>query len=153
MMKNNVLKYMVVAALIINAAALIFFWLKRPHGDGPPPSRPDQVLIETLNLDKNQQELYKTMRLQHHSAHDSLLKIIAAQRQVLYSQKQGANDTVFQKIGLMQQEIEQVTYDHFMAVRKICTPEQQVELDKLLANTVQSILTPKKRRGKPENEH
>jgi periplasmic protein CpxP/Spy len=142
-MKNNVLKYMIAIALIINAVTLIFFWLIRPKGDDKPTSRPEHVLVETLNLDNNQQDLYKMMRLQHHSAHDSLLKIVAAQRQILYRPKQGTNDTVFQKIGLLQQEIEHITYNHFMDLRKICTPKQQAELDNLLAKTVQTVLNQK----------
>jgi hypothetical protein len=36
-----------------------------------------------------------------------------------------------------------------MDVRKICTPEQQAQLDILLEKTVQNILTPKKKRRQP----
>jgi periplasmic protein CpxP/Spy len=148
-MKNNGLKYLVVLALIINAATLIFFWYNRPPQEGKRGvSRPGQVLVEELKLDEKQLSLFQPLREQHHQAHDSLLQIIADQRQILYSQKLVANDTVLHQIGLLQQEIERVTYDHFKEVRKICTPEQQAQLDILLGKTVQNILTPKDKRRK-----
>jgi periplasmic protein CpxP/Spy len=147
-MKNNGLKYLVAIALIINAATLIFFWYNRPPEEGKRGARPGQVLIEELKMDEKQLALFKPLRDQHHQAHDSLLQIIADQRQILYSQKQAANDTIVQKIGHLQQEIERITYDHFKDIRKICTPEQQAQLDILLEKTVQNILMPKGKRRK-----
>jgi periplasmic protein CpxP/Spy len=145
-MKNNGLKYLVAIALIINAATLIFFWYNRPPQEGKRGARPGQVLIEELKMDEKQLALFKPLRDQHHQAHDSLLQIIADQRQILYSQKQAANDTIVQKIGIVQAEIERITYEHFKEVRKICTPEQQAQLDILLEKTVQNILMPKGKR-------
>jgi periplasmic protein CpxP/Spy len=146
LMKNNLLKYIVAAALVINAATLIFFWYNRPPQDEKSGLRPGRVLIEELKLDDKQQALFQPLREQHHQAHDSLLKIIADQRKILYTQKQVANDSILLKIGLLNQEIERITYNHFMDVRKICTPEQQVQMDILLEKTVQNILMPKKKR-------
>jgi periplasmic protein CpxP/Spy len=152
-MKNNWLKYLVAVALIINAATLIFFWYNRAREEGKRASKSGRVLLEELKMDENQQVLFKPLREQHHQAHDSLLKQIAAQREILYSLKQTANDTIIQKIGLLQQQIERVTYEHFKEVRKICTPEQQAQLDTLLGKTVQNILMPKdKRRPPPPHE-
>ena len=151
-MNNNRLKYLVGMALIINAVTLIFFWYNRPPQGGRPATRPGQVLLEELKLDEKQKAIYLPLRDKHHQAHDSLLQIIAAHRQVLYSQKQVANDTVLHQIGLLQEEIERITYHHFKDVRKICTPQQQAQLDILLDKTVQNILTPKKKRPQTPNE-
>lgn len=145
-MKNNGLKYLVAIALIINAATLIFFWYNRPPQEGKRGLKPGRVLIEELKLDTQQLVLFQPLRDQHHQAHDSLLQIIATQRQILYSQKQAANDTILHKIGLLQAEIERITYDHFQEVRKICTPEQQAQLDILLGKMAQIILMPKDKR-------
>jgi periplasmic protein CpxP/Spy len=71
----------------------------------------------------------------------------------LYSQKQEVNDTILQRIGSVQAQIESITYDHFKDVRKICTPEQQVQLDTLLGKTVQRILTPKDKKRPHEREN
>jgi periplasmic protein CpxP/Spy len=148
-MKNNWLKYLVAIALIINAATLIFFWYFRPPEEGKRAMRPGRVLVEALKLEDNQQDIYQNLQHQHHQEHDSLLQIIAAQRQVLYSQKQVANDTILTKIGLLQVEIERITYAHFKEIRKICTPEQQAKLDILLEKTVQNILMPKRQKTTP----
>jgi periplasmic protein CpxP/Spy len=146
-MKNNWLKYLVAIALFINAGTLMFFWYNRPPQEGKRGgSKQGRVLVEELKLDEQQRTLFRPLREQHHQAHDSLLKLIAEQRQVLYTQKEAANDSILYKIGLLQQEVERITYDHFKEVRKICTPEQQAQLDILLVKTVQNILTPKGRK-------
>jgi periplasmic protein CpxP/Spy len=151
-MKNNGLKYLVAIALIINAATLIFFGYNRPSEEGKRAARPGRVLIEELKMDEKQQAIFKPLREQHHQAHDSLLAGIAAQRQILYSQKQVANDTILQQIGRLQQQIERITYDHFKEVRKICTPEQQAQLDVLLEKIAQNILMPKDKKRPPPHE-
>jgi periplasmic protein CpxP/Spy len=145
-MKSNRLKYLVVIALLVNVVTLLFFWYNHPPPNQNPPARAGQLLIEELKLDEKQQAMFQTLRKVHHQTHDSLLQIIANQRQVLYHQKQIANDTIIQKIGHLQEEIERITYKHFKDVRKICTPQQQVQLDVLLEKTVQNILTPKERK-------
>jgi periplasmic protein CpxP/Spy len=152
-MKTNWLKYLVAIALLINAATLAFFWYNRPpNGESKPNLRPARVLIEELKMDEKQQAVFQTLRDKHHQTHDSLLQIIAAQRQVLYSQKLVANDTILQQIGLLQQQIERVTYDHFKDIRNICTAEQQAQLDILLGKTVQNILSPKDKKRPPAHE-
>jgi periplasmic protein CpxP/Spy len=154
-MRNNGLKYLVALALFINAATLIFFWYNRPPEEGRRGggAKQGRLLLEELKLDEKQQAIFQPMRVQHHQAHDSLLKLMAAQRQALYSQKQGKNDTIVHKIGLLQEEIERITYDHFKEVRKICTPAQQGQLDTLLGKTVQIILNNEGRRRPPVEGH
>lgn len=148
-MKNNVLKYVVAVALLANAATLIFFWYNRPERRDNPNGRPGKVLENALNLDNVQQGIFQTLKEQHHASHDSLLEIIAAKRQILYRQKDGINDSILNQIGLLQQDIERITYNHFSDVRKVCTPDQQVKLDSILAKTVQQILIPKNQKRPP----
>lgn len=148
-MKNNGLKYIVILALLANAATLIFFWYNRPEKRERPNVRPARVLIETLNLDEAQQDVFQTLKKQHHATHDSLLQIIADKRQILYRQKGGVNDSILNEIGRLHQDIERITYNHFNDVRKICTPAQQTQLDSLLVKTVQQILIPKNQKRSP----
>ena len=142
-MKNNLLKYLVIAALFVNAATLVFFWLKRSPRNDRQQKETFDVLIQELKLDNNQQTVFKTLREQHHRSHDSLLQIITEKRQVLYAQKPVSMDSTLQAIGLLQQQIERITYQHFENVRKICTLEQQTKLDKMLIGAVQHVLMPK----------
>lgn len=152
-MKNNALKYVVLVALLANAATLIFFWYNRPERRGNPDFRPPKALIEALNLDAAQQGIFQTLKTQHHEAHDSLLQIIAAKRQILYRQKGGVNDSTLNQIGSLYQDIERITYSHFSDVRKICTPAQQVQLDSLLEKTVQNVLMMPKDRKPPRRDN
>ena len=147
-MKNNWLKYLVVAALLINTGTLIFFWLKRPLNDNRPP-RPLQILEKELQLDNKQLDTFEILKKQHHRSHDSLLQLMAEKRRMLYSSKSVAVDSTIQQIGAIQQEIESITYHHFEDLRKICTPEQKAKLDSLLVGAVQHLLMPKNRGNHP----
>lgn len=151
-MKNNGLKYIVVLALLANAATLIFFWFNRPERMRNPNIGPKKILEATLNFDAAQEGIFQTLKAQHHASHDSLLGIIADKRQLLYRQKGGANDSILNQIGALNQEIERITYNHFSDVRKMCTPIQQARLDSLLEKTVHQILVPKnKKRQRLDN--
>ena len=152
-MKNNLLKYLVIAALLVNAATLVFFWIKRSPRNDRQEKETFDVIIHKLKLDNNQQIVFKNLRQQHHHSHDSLLQIIAEKRQVLYAQKSVSMDSTLQAIGLLQQQIELVTYQHFENLRKICTPEQQTKLDKMLVGAVQHVLMSKgDKPPPPQNE-
>lgn len=141
-MRNNGLKYIVVAALLLNVATLLFFWFTRPpHPNGLPKEKVDLISKE-LNLSDDQQAAFTTLKRQHHRTHDSLLQIIAGKRTVLYTQKPASLDSTMHVIGQLQEQIELMTYQHFEKVREICTPEQQVKLDKMLAGAVQQVLMP-----------
>ena len=141
-MKNNGLKYLVIAALLVNAATLIFFFVTRAPRKGRPPKETFDKITEELKLDNDQQKIYSSLRKQHHRTHDSLLQLIAEKRQILYSPKPASLDSIIQPIGQLQQQIELITYQHFKEVRKICTPEQQAKLDKMLVGAVQHVLMP-----------
>lgn len=150
-MKNNALKYLVVAALLANTATLLFFWLKRPpRGDRPKP--PFEILTQELQLNTEQQKAFTLLHKQHHHVHDSLLQSMAEKRKVLYTQKTSQIDSIVQQIGLIQQEIEVITYYHFEDVRKICTPEQQTKLDNILVRSVQHVLMPKGNKQPPPHK-
>lgn len=137
------LKYLVVAALLLNAATLLFFWLTRPPHGKPPQKERGDVITRELNLDDDQLKVFNALRVQHHESHDSLLELIAEKRTVLYTQKPTSLDSTIQVLGYLQEQIELMTYQHFEKVRTICTPEQQAKLDKMLAGAVQHVLMPK----------
>lgn len=141
-MRNNGLKYIVVAALLLNVATLLFFWFTRPPRPKGLPQEQGDLISKELNLSDEQQAVFTTLIRQHHSTHDSLLQIIAGKRTVLYTQKPASLDSTIQAIGQVQEQIELITYQHFEKVREICTPEQQAKLDKMLAGAVQRVLMP-----------
>jgi periplasmic protein CpxP/Spy len=156
-MKKNGLKYLVMIALLINAATLIFFWLHRPppQGDRPPPRGKMQQdkLIESLNFDENQQKTFEILRGQHRQAMDSFSREIAENRKILY-EKMPLNDaktadSLMVRIGYAQQKIEAVTFQHFTEVRKICRPEQQQKLDKMLLEVASIVSKPKGEKPPP----
>ncbi len=148
-MKNNGLKYLVIAALLVNAATLLFFWFIPPPHPGRPQKGKGDLISKELDFSKEQQAAFTTLRKQHHRTHDSLLQIISEKRQVLYAQKIATLDSIIHDIGQLQEQIERITYQHFAKVREICTLEQQAKLDKMLAGAVQRVLMPNEGKRPP----
>lgn len=143
-MTDNRLKWLVFAALLLNAAAFAFFWFDRPK----PPRPPHEIIVDALGMDAAQQAAYTLMHRAHRRTTDSLLQNIASIRKQLYSRSApAAPDSLFRAIGQMQAQIEAVTFQHFEDVRGICRPEQQGKLDELLLETVQRV-TQQGRKGK-----
>jgi RNA processing factor Prp31 len=142
-MNSSVLKYLAVFVLLINGVSLVFFLMNRPP-DKPENmhQKPAEIVSQALYFNPEQQLAYKKLSQQHHQVHDNLLKQIEEKRKVLYAQNTNTIEAITQEIGALHQQVESTMYQHFQEVRKICKPEQQVELDKRVVQFVQRILCP-----------
>jgi periplasmic protein CpxP/Spy len=152
-MNNSRLKYAVIAALVLNAGTLLFFWLNRPpHGEIGIQKPHFQVLTDALKLTNQQVEIYTEMRKAHRQSVDSILQIVAEKRKVVYAQSPVSRDSALQEIGILQQNIERITYTHFEDLRKICTPAQQIVLNDMLLRTVEKVLGQKEKHRPPHEK-
>ncbi len=149
-MFDRKLKWLVLAALLLNAATVaLVFHFTRPQQ--PEPSRPAfKIMEEKLAFDAGQIEKYTTLHRAHRRTTDSLLQEIGQLRKKMYANPPaGSPDSLAQKIGQVQVEIEHVTFQHFQDLRKICSPTQQGKLDSLLFETVQRVTLPGRQNGPP----
>ncbi len=148
-MKNNGLKYIVIAALLLNVTTLIFFWLKFASPDDGRKPPPRDLLQQELQFNGKQLAAFELLKKHHHEKHGDLLRQISDKRKVLYAPNPVSIDSTVHQIGLLQEEIELMTFHHWEDVRKICTPEQQSKLDTMLFRSVQRILNPNSDRKPP----
>lgn len=142
MEKSKLLTLAVVALLVINIGTLVFLYLGKPHpgprmgpeGMGRP--KPKEIIIEQLGLDAPQIKVYEGLIQEHRQRVDSLDRIIRESKDALYQNL--ANDSgdavdtaLIAKINAAQKQIELTHYQHFLALKKLCKPEQKEKFEAL----------------------
>lgn len=142
MEKSKLLTLAVVTLLVINIGTLVFLFLGKPHpGPGMGPEgmgrpKPKEIIIEQLDLDAPQIKVYEGLIQEHRQRVDSLDRIIRESKDALYQNL--ANDSgdavdtaLIAKINAAQKQIELTHYQHFLALKKLCKPQQKEKFEAL----------------------
>lgn len=152
-------KYRFAVALAVVLAVInivtISFILLSPIGAGffPGRDRIRNTIEDELQLTELQKQHYVELRAQHFPSGDSLAAIQFSTMDSLFAMLKA--DTVNRESVQRQTEIlgsiETSRYvglfDHFRAIRALCTPEQQVKFDTVIVKVLQVIRDP---RGMPK---
>jgi hypothetical protein len=131
-------KIIIGALVIINVATLVFLWLtfNRPMGPPPHPGRLD--LVEKLGIEGENRTKIIQLQDYHFKTKDSLIRKGRDLHERLYrffnnSKKDSSEiSQLIDQIVENQRETEQMTFDHFKAVSKLCNPEQLKLLDEII---------------------
>jgi len=130
------LRLAVIALLLLNLGWVAFFLLRHTpprHGDTL-----KKTVIERLHFDAGQAAAYEQLIEEHRRGVRAKEQEMRAARQRLYSVLQGSDlsekDTLIQRIGLIQTEIEQIHFNHFQEVKKLCRPGQIADFQMLAAD-------------------
>lgn len=157
MMKNStssLFNNSVIAILVIlNLVMLAFVWQSRRPNDGPrhhPPDRNRNFIQEELGFSDEQTEQLHQLREQHFQTTQPILGELRELRTAMFDQLKTDRDSTLveeyaTRIGRDQAQLESATYHHFLQIRNICTPEQQVIFDQLLGE----IIRPPRNEGPP----
>lgn len=136
MEKQRFVTFTIIALLLINLGTLGYlFALGSDHGPRPPhPPHgrmdPKSVIIERLQLNKEQQVAYEALIQEHRSAIDEIETSSNTSKNQLYMllndsiENKAVKDSLIAAIAANQKVIEQIHFDHFKAIKKICKPEQ-----------------------------
>ena len=145
--QNRYLWIAVIALLIMNFAALTLLWLGRPDGrrpQGGPPNpveekkRTEKMLQKELGFDKMQTEQYLKMRQEHRSQAQQLDNEIRQLKKQMFdvvledSPQPLLSDSLLRLVQEKQADLEQLTFQHFLDLKKLCKPEQQNKLKLLM---------------------
>ncbi len=127
MSKVKFLTIAVVALLIANIALMVFFSVGR-HGHHRPPE-PREVIIERLQFSNAQISQYEGLIQSHRNSIVQLDGEIMRLRNELYAHLNDpttwpGRDSTERQLAQLQLQIESTNYDHFMAIRGLCTNEQ-----------------------------
>lgn len=158
MRETRFLKIIIVALLLVNTGTLGYLWMDRdrerhdgpPHRhDGPPGPRGGAAafLNEALRLSDAQEASYRTLRERHHATVLDIREEMRVDKRSLYALMK-STDTLnsrsdaqqwLDSLAAKQRRIEAITYDHFLEVRALCTPQQQQKFDAVIGEALEHM--------------
>ena len=131
MSKIKLLTIAVIGLLAVNLGILGILFLRKPPMEAGPPMRgegPRKIIIERLHFDKDQVTQYEQLITQHQEKIRNLDREIRKTKNDLYSTLADGpvmnKDSLQNKLGEIQKQIEAAHYDHFTEIKKLCKPEQ-----------------------------
>lgn len=137
----------VVVLVIMNVGTLFMLWIgKPPHpprkGGMVPPgqeqARLEQLLKVELGFDERQVKQYLKLRHDHHQQAQMLHKDISELKRQMFDQvfqdepRPVLSDSLLKLVQSKQADLEEITFQHFLDLKKLCKPEQQNKLKLLL---------------------
>jgi len=152
MKTNTLLKIAFLIMVVLNIALIAMMLGKQKM----PPQRktPEikSVIIEKLQLDEKQIEIYSELAENHHQR---MSKINQAQKPLireyfsflkLEDQNSGTRDSLLAEINLLESDKLILTYAHFEELKEICNPSQQALFDEVIGGLIQDLIGAQKNR-------
>jgi protein CpxP len=153
--KNKTSYLVLIVLLVANLAATTFFWTSKNEGAKKPDKEQqkdhpmhqrgggiDKFLTEELGLTVEQQQQLKDLRQEHMHNSRKIMDASHENRKQLHDMISNAtvDDSLvvqlYTEIGANFGEMERVTFEHFRAMRNICTPEQQEKFDQIISKAL-----------------
>ncbi len=130
MSKTRLLSILVIALIALNIVLIVVFVMKKPHQ--PPHHRnhvgPKNIIIEKLHFDEKQIGLYEELIQAHKNkinVKDNELSDAKNELYILLSKKNELEKSaVIEKMSVIQKEIEELHFNHFLDIKKLCNKEQ-----------------------------
>jgi protein CpxP len=149
MNKSRLISIIAVGLLISNIALVcfIFFGHRGPAHEGP-----RDIIIERLHLDSKQTEEYDRLIFAHRrdmrQKQDEMLGLKQKLYNTLTNGDTITNNSLRQEIGNIQIDIENINYNHFRDIEKLCTPDQKIYFNDLIKDIAELFAPPRKPPGK-----
>jgi protein CpxP len=164
MRKQTLLTVAVIGLLVLNFAILSMFYLNRqkqplvpigPIENVPPP---EKIITERLKLDGAQQQAFEKLKKDHQEKiksinederklHDELFDLL---KEDLPNQTKA--DSLISLIAENKKKAEQITFNHFADIKKLCTSGEQKELfDEFIDELGKMIGPPGGLQHRPQN--
>jgi len=94
----------------------------------PPEEKPKMIIIERLHFNKEQVDQYEQLIDQHRRSIKELDEQMRKTKNDLYStlidNSSVSKDSLENKLGQIQKQIEETHYNHFADIKKLCKPDQ-----------------------------
>lgn len=146
--QNRYLLFVIVLLVILNLGTILMLWLSKP----PQPMMQrkqrtpelekmhiQQILKDELSFDKTQTEQYLKLREKHHERASLLQNEIQRIKKQMFDEvlKENPQTTLSDSLLKLSQEktadLEQLTFQHFLDLKKLCKPDQQDKLKILIS--------------------
>lgn len=140
MSKLKLLTFAIIGLLTINLGMVAFFMLSKPpkYPERLPSMQregPRNLIISRLHLDTEQIVQYEKLISEHQSLIRSMDDSIRMAKNNLYqalNESDTANkNTLLDRLGYFQKQIETIHYNHFAAIKKLCRHDQMTDYEAL----------------------
>ncbi len=145
--QQRYLLIVIVLLVIMNIGTLLMLWIGKPshpsrqRGPIPPKhekSRIEQLLKVELGFNVSQIRKYLKMRQEHRRTTQQLNDEIRQVKKAMFDEvlqdnaKEELSDSLLTLAQEKQAKLEQLTFQHFLDLKKLCKPEQQEHLKFLM---------------------
>ncbi len=155
--QNRTATYIIAVLIGLNLLSLYFFvvhkriahkrhsheWHDKDKGSSKDARKSHiEYMEKKLGLSKAQKETFDSLRKKHFAAMRPIWSTQKQLRELMFKNigKPTFNaDSVAQLIGEQQQTMEAATYQHFNALRRVCTAEQQPLFDEAIASITKKM--------------
>jgi periplasmic protein CpxP/Spy len=137
-------QWTVILLVLCNVGLIVTIWLRPMHGQ-PPGGGPRNFVIEQLKFTDDQVKKYDDLIKSHQGAMRRLKQTSSELQQKLFrnlaneQQNNGVADSISRQLAATQQQIEMVTYNHFLQVRALCTDQQKKEFDNIIGDVLKKM--------------
>jgi protein CpxP len=153
MTKTRLLTIAVVGLLLVNFGLLAFLVINRPmvptRGGGRQPigEGPKKMIIRKLDFNEEQVARYEDLIGGHQGTIQTLNKEVSNTKNRLFatltSDGGSGADSLINRLGILQMQIEKAHYDHFTKVKKLCRPDQEDRFQALTRELAEYFAMPR----------
>ena len=147
MNKNKLITYVAIGLLITNLMLIGFIFFIQPNAhlhEGP-----QKIIAERLHFDKKQIADYDKLIAVHRVEIKTNDSLIRQAKNKLYgcitSNNLALKDSLEKKLGQLQMDIEEINYNHFLEIKKLCKENQLTYYDDLVKDLAQLFAKPGQR--------
>ncbi len=149
MKKNLLLGLLLFFLIVMNGVLLFMLFQKGPYGR--PHKPPGDFIVKELNLNTDQLQKFNALRRTHYQEMRRLDHEMRGLKDQLFNGI-GQEDFTPQKldsittlIAALSKQRESNMYHHFKAVSEVCTPEQRIKLNHIIAKAMRKHGPPGRR--------
>jgi periplasmic protein CpxP/Spy len=143
--KFNWLAIAVMLLAVVNLAFLGYIWMERK--DEPKtmqePKDARDYLVKELQLTQSQQQQFDSLRKKHFEQMRSDREETRRLKDAFFGQLKNGNAAgdagTAQQIGALQAKIDLNTFQHFAALRNICTEDQKKRFDDIIEDVLRNM--------------
>ncbi len=160
MSKIKLLTIAVLLLLLANIGLITILVLNKPPHIPPPrmgmnTDGPKRIIIEKLNFNKEQVAQYEILIDEHKQKMQLLTDNFKQTKNNLYNTLADDNgvtkDSLINQLAVLQSKIESTHYNHFIAIKKICFPNQLANFNELSKELSTFFSPDKKNRNQPKD--
>lgn len=154
--KNNKALVFIIAVLLLSNIAMLYFYLTKKNCEDNNPRKQNtsrgEFMVEKLKnevgFSDSQIARYRELRVKHKESMKPLFDDIFYAKDSLYRLlSQTPSDSqvnhYLEEIGNKQEVIDQRIFNHFFALKQLCTAEQLPRYDSVIQKVIKGMINPK----------